>query len=69
MDMQDLKRPPCPSTPANRQPPAGAPIVLMGYATGLAAILARTDETTFSKSLQKAMEMFRRILDGWRAAI
>ncbi len=46
IDMQDLKRAALTIDPSKTAAIAGEPIVLMGYATGLAAILARTDETT-----------------------
>ncbi|HTW22273.1 MAG TPA: trypsin-like peptidase domain-containing protein [Candidatus Baltobacteraceae bacterium] len=46
VDMQDLKRPALSIDAAKTATGAGQPVVLMGYATGLAAILARTDENT-----------------------
>jgi DNA-binding response OmpR family regulator len=46
VDMRDLKRIPLAIDPAEGGAVNGEPIVLMGYATGLAAILARTDEDT-----------------------
>lgn len=51
VDMLDLKRTPLSIDPAEGGAVNGEPIVLMGYATGLAAILARTDEDTAHKIL------------------
>jgi DNA-binding response OmpR family regulator len=51
VDMLDLKRTPLAIDPAEGGAVNGEPIVLMGYATGLAAILARTDEDTAHKIL------------------
>jgi len=46
VDTQDLKRPVLPLDGRKGAAVSGQPVVLMGYATGLAAILARTDEKT-----------------------
>lgn len=46
VDMQDLKRTVLSLDSRKGAAMTGEPIVLMGYATGLAAILARTDEDT-----------------------
>ena len=46
IDMQDLKRPLLSVESGKAGAVTGEPIVLMGYATGLAGILARTDEET-----------------------
>lgn len=46
VNMKDLKRPVLTIDPGKTAAVTGEPIVLMGYATGLAAILARTDEET-----------------------
>jgi DNA-binding response OmpR family regulator/S1-C subfamily serine protease len=46
VQLGDLKRPALPLDPTKGASQPGEPIVLMGYATGLAAILARTDEDT-----------------------
>ena len=46
IDMQDLKRPVLSIDSDKGGAVTGEPIVLMGYATGLAGILARTDEGT-----------------------
>ena len=50
-DLQDLKRPLVPVDYEKRDAVSGGPMVVMGYATGLAAILARTDEDTAKKIL------------------
>jgi serine protease Do len=49
--MQDLKRSVL-TIDATKDTLSGQPVILMGYATGLAAILARTDEDTAQKILQ-----------------
>ena len=49
VDMQDLERSVLPTDPTTTAAVSGEPIVAMGYATGLAAILARTDEDTAQK--------------------
>jgi DNA-binding response OmpR family regulator/S1-C subfamily serine protease len=49
VDMQELKRAPLAIDSSNSAAVAGEPIVLMGYATGLAAILARADQPTVQK--------------------
>ena len=46
IDILDLKRPPLSIDSGKGAAVTGEPIVLMGYATGLAGILARTDEGT-----------------------
>ena len=46
VDMQDLKRPVLLVDWSQGAAVTGQPVILMGYATGLAAILARTDEDT-----------------------
>ena len=51
IDLQDLKRPILSIESGKGAAVVGQPIVLMGYATGLAAILARTDEDTAQKIL------------------
>lgn len=51
VDMQDLKRSSLSIDTGRGAAVTGAPIVLMGYATGLAAILARTDEDTAQRIL------------------
>lgn len=49
VDLQDLKRPILQTDPSAKGAVSGEPILAMGYATGLAAILARTDEDTAQK--------------------
>ena len=52
VDMQDLKRSVLTIDVTKDSTLSGQPVILMGYATGLAAILARTDEDTAQKILQ-----------------
>jgi DNA-binding response OmpR family regulator len=52
VDMQDLKRSILMIDATKDSTMSGQPVILMGYATGLAAILARTDEDTAQKILQ-----------------
>jgi DNA-binding response OmpR family regulator/S1-C subfamily serine protease len=49
VDMEDLRRDPLRIDPRKDAAVAGEPIVLMGYATGIAAILARADDATVQK--------------------
>lgn len=51
IDMQDLKRPVLSIDSGKTAAVTGEPVVLMGYATGLAGILARTDESTAQQIL------------------
>jgi DNA-binding response OmpR family regulator/S1-C subfamily serine protease len=51
IDIQDLKRPLLSIDTGKGAAVTGEPIVLMGYATGLAGILARTDEATAQQIL------------------
>ena len=51
VDIQDLKRPILSIDSGKGGAVTGEPIILMGYATGLAGILARTDEDTARKIL------------------
>src|ERR1700730_132572 len=51
VDMQDLRRSLLPIDSSKRAAVTGEPIVLMGYAAGLAGILARTDEDTAQQIL------------------
>lgn len=53
IQLQDLKRPVLSIDPRKEASQPGEPIVLMGYATGLAAILARTDEDTAQKIVKQ----------------
>lgn len=54
VDLQDLKRPVLAIDSANGAASSGQPIVVMGYATGLAAILARADEQTAQQILSQS---------------
>lgn len=54
VDLQDLKRGVLTIDPSAGAAVPGEPIVSMGYATGLAAILARTDEDTAQKILSSS---------------
>jgi len=49
VNLKDLRRPVLTIDPAKSAAATGEPILVMGYATGLAAILARTDEDTAQK--------------------
>jgi len=51
VDIQDLKRPLLSIDSGKGAAVTGEPVVLMGYATGLAGILARTDEDTAQQIL------------------
>jgi len=51
IDLQDLKRPFLTIDPGKGAAVTGEPVVLMGYATGLAGILARTDVGTAQQIL------------------
>src|ERR1700722_7733937 len=52
VDMQDLKRTVLALDSTNQSIVSGQSVILMGYATGLAAILARTDEDTAQQILK-----------------
>lgn len=52
--VQDLKRTILTIEPGKEGAVAGEPIVVMGYATGLDAILARADEDTMQQIIQKS---------------
>jgi DNA-binding response OmpR family regulator len=62
-DLQDLKRPVLPIDSGNTAAVTGGSMVVMGYATGLAAILARTDEDTAQKILKTSGGDVSQILD------
>ena len=64
VDMQDLKRPELTIDSAKGTTAAGDPVVLMGYATGLAAILARTDEKTAQQILTQSGGDVSQVLDA-----
>ena len=54
VDLQDLKRPVLAIDSGKNSAISGQPVILMGYATGLAAILARTDEESAQEILKKS---------------
>ena len=54
VDLQDLKRPVLAIDTGKNSALSGQPVILMGYATGLAAILARTDEESAQEILKKS---------------
>jgi DNA-binding response OmpR family regulator len=54
VDLQDLRRPLLPIDPSKKAAVTGEPVVSMGYATGLAGILARTDEDTAQQILARS---------------
>jgi DNA-binding response OmpR family regulator/S1-C subfamily serine protease len=54
IDIQDLKRPLLSIDSGKGAAVTGEPIVLMGYATGLAGILARTDDSTAQQILTRS---------------
>ena len=54
VDLQDLKRPVLAIDTGKNSALSGQPVILMGYATGLAAILARTDEESAQDILKKS---------------
>ncbi|MGH9744957.1 MAG: trypsin-like peptidase domain-containing protein [Candidatus Acidiferrales bacterium] len=63
VDVQDLKRTVLSVDTSTGAATTGEPIILMGYATGLAAILARTDEDSAQQILQKSSGDVSDILD------
>jgi S1-C subfamily serine protease len=63
VNMQDLKRAILAIDSANAAAQPGQPIVLMGYATGLAALLARTDEETSQQILTSGGTDISQVLD------
>ena len=62
-DLQDLKLPVLPIDSGKTAAVTGGPMVVMGYATGLAAILARTDEDTAQQILKSSGGDVSQILD------
>ncbi|MFZ0433255.1 MAG: trypsin-like peptidase domain-containing protein [Candidatus Acidiferrales bacterium] len=64
VDMQDLKRPMLTIDAASSAAVSGEPIVSMGYATGLAAILARADDQTAQEILTKSGGDVSAVLDA-----
>jgi len=63
VDLQGLKRPVLRIDSSKAAAVPGDPIVLMGYATGLAAILARADEATVQKIADSSDGDVTQILD------
>jgi DNA-binding response OmpR family regulator/S1-C subfamily serine protease len=63
VDMQDLKRSVLIVDSGQGAAVTGQPIILMGYATGLAAILARTDEDTAQQILAHSGADVSEVLD------
>ncbi|MGD0963969.1 MAG: trypsin-like peptidase domain-containing protein [Candidatus Acidiferrales bacterium] len=64
VNMQDLKRTVLFIDSSKTAAQPGEPIVLMGYATGLAALLARTDEDTAQQILTQGGADISQVLDG-----
>lgn len=64
VDLLDLKRPTLAIDSTKSGAAPGQPVVLMGYATGLAAILARTDETTAQQILTQSGGDVSQVLDA-----
>jgi len=62
IDIQDLKRPLLTIDSGKGAAVTGEPVVLMGYATGLAGILARTDESTAQQILTQSGGDVSRVL-------
>jgi len=63
IDMQGLKRTVLALDSGKGAAATGEPIVVMGYATGLAAILARTDEDTAQQILNRSGNDVSQVLD------
>lgn len=63
VNMQDLKRSMLSLDASAKAARPGDPIVLMGYATGLAALLARTDEETSEQILKTSGNDISGVLD------
>jgi DNA-binding response OmpR family regulator/S1-C subfamily serine protease len=63
VDMQNLKRTVLSVDGSKEAAQPGQPIVLMGYATGLAALLARTDEDTSQQILSRGGSDISQVLD------
>jgi DNA-binding response OmpR family regulator/S1-C subfamily serine protease len=64
VNMQDLKRRELFIDSAKSAAQPGEPIVLMGYATGLAALLARTDEDTAQQIVTQGGTDISQVLDA-----
>lgn len=63
VNMKDLKRTVLTIDPGKTAAQPGESIVLMGYATGLAALLARTDEDTSQKIISSSGADISQVLD------
>jgi DNA-binding response OmpR family regulator/S1-C subfamily serine protease len=64
VDMQDLKRAILSDDTSKTAATSGDPVVLMGYAAGLDAILARADDTTTANILTHSGGQVSRVLDA-----
>jgi DNA-binding response OmpR family regulator/S1-C subfamily serine protease len=63
VDLQDMKRPILSNDGSPSAAASGEPVVLMGYATGLDAILARADEETTQNILTHSGGQVSRVLE------
>jgi DNA-binding response OmpR family regulator/S1-C subfamily serine protease len=63
VNMKDLKRPVLSVDSTKEAALPGQPIILMGYATGLAAILARTDDDTAQKIMSQSDGDISQVMD------
>jgi len=63
INLQGLDRPVLSIDTSKEAAVTGEPVVLMGYATGLAAILARTDETTAQQIVERGGGDVSQVLD------
>ena len=63
VNMQDLKRAVLSVDSSKEAALPGQPIILMGYATGLAAILARTDDATAQKIMSQSDGDISQVMD------
>ena len=63
INLQGLDRPVLSIDASKEAAVTGEPVVLMGYATGLAAILARTDETTAQQIVERGGGDVSQVLD------
>jgi len=63
INLQGLDRPVLSIDASKEGAVTGEPVVLMGYATGLAAILARTDETTAQQIVERGGGDVSQVLD------
>jgi len=63
VDMQDLNRPILSNDVSQTHATSGEPVVLMGYATGLEAILARADEDTTQQILSHSDGQVSHVLE------